>query len=96
MELAQSCGTQRHYASAHSSASIGNPAGVLPSWGPKDLSEFRTEVFAIFAVLAVGVKKKKNVSLAQLVQCQTVDLEVPGLSPGLGEFLSLKFLLMRK
>ena len=46
------------YASAYSSAFIGNPAGVLPSWGPKDLSEFRAEVFAIFAVLAVGVKKK--------------------------------------
>ena len=60
MELTQSCGTQRHYASAYSSASIGNPAGVLPSWGPKDLSEFRTVVFAIFAVLAVGVKKKKK------------------------------------
>ena len=33
---------------------------ILPSWGPKDLFEFRTEVFAIFAVLAVGVIKKKE------------------------------------
>ena len=28
--------------------------------GPRDLSEFRTEVFVIFALLAVGVKKKKS------------------------------------
>ena len=67
MELAQSCGTQRHYASAYSSASIGNPAGVLPSWGPKDLFEFRTEVFVIFAVLAVGVKKKKKKKKKRLI-----------------------------
>ena len=37
-----------------------------------------------------------NVSLAQLVECQTVDLEVPGSNPVWGEFFSLKFLLMRK
>ena len=30
-----------------------------------------------------------NVSLAQLVDCQTVDLEVPGSNPGLGEFVFL-------
>ena len=29
-----------------------------------------------------------------MVDCQTVDLEVPGLNPGWGEFFSLKFLLM--
>ena len=37
-----------------------------------------------------------NVSIAQLVECQTVDLEVPGSNPDWGEFFSLKFLLMRK
>ena len=30
-----------------------------PRLGPKDLSEFRFTVFVIFAVLAVGLKKKK-------------------------------------
>ena len=29
-----------------------------PKLGPKDLSEFRFTVFVIFAVLAVGLKKK--------------------------------------
>ena len=31
-----------------------------------------------------------------MVECQTVDLEVPGSNPSWGEFFSLKFLLMRK
>ena len=37
-----------------------------------------------------------NVSLAQLVECQTVDLEVLGSNSDWGEIFSLKFLLMRK
>ena len=31
-----------------------------PRLGPKDLSEFRFTVFVIFAVLAVGLIKKKK------------------------------------
>ena len=37
-----------------------------------------------------------NVSLAQLIERQTVDQEISSSNPGWGEFFSLKFLLMRK
>ena len=37
-----------------------------------------------------------NGSIAQLIECSASVLKVPGLNPGLGEFFSLKFLLMRK
>ena len=37
-----------------------------------------------------------HVSLAQLVECQTADVEVPSLNHGSGEFFSLKFFLVRK
>ena len=37
-----------------------------------------------------------NASLAQLVECQTVDLNVPGSNLGWGEFFPLKLFLMRK
>ena len=39
-----------------------------PRLGPKDLSEFRFTVFVIFAVLAVGLKKKTRVSNTKAVR----------------------------
>ena len=45
--------------------------------GPKDLSEFRIEVFVIFAVLAVGFKKKKKKKTKKKTTTTFMSLMMP-------------------